>query len=80
MREINLTAAGSEQPSMERDARRYWRLRVLGVALSLSEEVREGNVLRNVLRFTNLDAAVDYDIRVNPSRGEAELYAEKASR
>ena len=64
-----MTATNGKQQEA-RDARRYWRLRVLGAALCESRELREGNVLR----FTNLDEAVDEDIRINPSRGEAELY------
>ncbi len=49
------------------DARRYRRLRVLGVAPDGSKHLQEGNVMR----FSNLDEYVDRDIRFMPSRGEA---------
>ena len=49
------------------DARRYRRLRVLGVAPSGSKHLEESNVMR----FTNLDQYTDRDLRFIPSRGEA---------
>jgi hypothetical protein len=69
-----LTEAQSEIERLERqleaaetDAKRYRRLRVLGCALYGTKELETALVTR----FTNLDAAVDEDIRINPSRGEA---------
>jgi len=58
----------AEVERLERDARRYWRLRVLGCAPSNSTHLRHGLVQV----FTNLDAHVDADIAAHPSRGEAE--------
>jgi hypothetical protein len=49
------------------DARRYRRLRLLGCAPCYTEYLRRGEVLR----FTNLDAYLDEDIKTVPSRGEA---------
>lgn len=48
------------------DARRYRRLRVLGVAPDGSKHLEEGRVMR----FTNLDEYTDRDLRFMPSRGE----------
>ncbi len=53
-----------ENPDV-RDARRYRRLRVLGVAVN-EKQLREGTVST----FTNLDALVDNDIKFQ-HRGEA---------
>lgn len=53
---------------IERDARRYRRLRILGVAPDGSQHLLQGTVLR----VTNLDAFVDHDLSVHRSRGEAE--------
>jgi len=58
--------------NLQRDAARYWRLRVLGCAPCGSTEL----ATQCVMRFTNLDAFVDADIRINPSRGETELYSQ----
>jgi hypothetical protein len=52
-----------------RDARRYWRLRVLGAAPFGSHHLADGTVIR----FTGLDAFLDEDIARTPDRGEAEL-------
>lgn len=50
------------------DAKRYRRLRVLGVAPHGSKHLEEGNVMR----FTNLDDYTDRDLRFVPSRGESQ--------
>jgi hypothetical protein len=49
-----------------RDALRYRRLQILGVAPYGSTELKLGLVMR----FTNLDNFVDADIKAHPSRGE----------
>lgn len=49
-----------------KDALRYRRLQILGVAPAGSTELKLGLVMR----FTNLDAFVDADIKAQPSRGE----------
>jgi hypothetical protein len=51
------------------DARRYWRLRVIGCAPSTAPQLKNGTVLT----FTSLDKFVDEDIENQPSRGESEL-------
>ena len=51
----------------EADARRYRRLQILGCAPDGSRNLDAGTVLR----FTNLDAFVDADLHLHPSRGEA---------
>ena len=62
-------APGPRAPTdIERDARRYRRLRVLGAAPGGSKQLDQGTVLR----FTNLDAFVDHDLTHYRSRGEAE--------
>jgi hypothetical protein len=48
------------------DARRYRRLRVLGCAPTGSRHLEHGEVMC----FTTLDAHIDGDIAVHPSRGE----------
>ena len=53
---------------LERDARRYRRLQILGCAVMDTPELDAGNVSR----FTNLDKIVDDDLKARPSRGEAE--------
>lgn len=66
---MQLAAMTAARDEVLRDARRYWRLRVLGAA--------PGGWSRypdiTFLCFTNLDAYVDEDIANQPSRGEAEL-------
>ncbi len=57
------------------DAKRYRRLRVLGVAPCHTEHLKNGNVMR----FTNLDDFVDGDLS-NYVRGEAALTASDQSR
>jgi hypothetical protein len=52
----------------DRDARRYRRLRVLGAAPSTSRQLKQGTVLIT----TNLDAFIDEDLRIRPSRGEVQ--------
>jgi hypothetical protein len=71
--ELNLpsSARGVGREEVARDARRYWRLRVLGCALAGTPQLASGRVSR----FTNLDAAIDADIGAHPDRGEAELAA-----
>lgn len=59
----------AEETVEVRDARRYWRLRVLGAAPYGTKHLDDGTVIR----FTTLDSFVDEDIARNPSRGEAEL-------
>lgn len=54
------------------DAKRYRRLRVIGAAPSSSVHLEN----RTCLRFTNLDAFVDGDIKIHPSRGEPEIEPE----
>jgi hypothetical protein len=56
-----------EQMSIEEDARRYRRLRVLGCAVMDTPQLAQGMVSR----FTNLDEIVDGDLRAHPNRGEA---------
>lgn len=51
-----------------RDARRYRRLQILGCAPGGSHELEQGHVLR----FTNLDKVIDDDLKIHPSRGEAD--------
>jgi hypothetical protein len=53
--------------ALDRDARRYRRLQVLGCAPDTWPGLEEGLVLR----FTNLDHFVDADLAATPSRGEA---------
>ena len=54
------------------DARRYRRLRVIGAALGDTEKVEGAQVgVSFVKRFQNLDEALDHDLRVHASRGEA---------
>lgn len=53
---------------LERDAVRYRRLQIFGGAPFGSAHLDNGTVLR----FTNLDEFVDSDLRLHPSRGEAE--------
>jgi hypothetical protein len=52
---------------LERDAKRYRRLRVVGVAPYNTPELERGFVLR----FTNLDEFMDAEFLAHPSRGEA---------
>lgn len=47
------------------DAARYRRLRILGVAVTLT-----GTEMMSLARFQKLDAIVDDDIRAVPNRGE----------
>lgn len=67
--EQQLAAMTAARDEALRDARRYWRLQVLGCAPSNSEHLNHGLVLR----FSNLDAHVDADIAAHPSRGESQL-------
>lgn len=50
------------------DAKRYRRLRVIGVAPSSTKQLEN----RTCLTFTNLDEFVDSDLAIQPSRGEVE--------
>jgi hypothetical protein len=59
-------AAQPPVPDDARDAARYRRLQILGCAPSGSTELKLGLLMR----FTNLDAFVDADIKAHPSRGE----------
>ena len=52
---------------VERDARRYRRLQVIGCAVM--NTARDAGL---VSRFSNLDAVVDADLRAQPNRGEAD--------
>ena len=55
--------------TIRRDARRYRRLQILGVATGaeFDTHLRTGTVMR----FSNLDEFVDEDLKWHPSRGEA---------
>lgn len=61
-------ALAARVAGLDRDAQRYRRLRILGAAPGLSKQLEQGTVLV----ATNLDRAVDEDMRVVPSRGEAD--------
>lgn len=60
--------------AVERDARRYRRLRVLGAAPFGSDLLETGGVMC----FTSLDAFIDEDLRAHPSRGETDPVAPAA--
>ena len=60
--------AALELESVKRDAKRYRRLRVIGVAPYGTRELEHGLVGR----FTNVDEFVDKDIADYPTRGESE--------
>lgn len=69
----NAKSAVSPSPNpnageVERDARRYRRLQVLGCAVMDTKQLQTGTVVR----FTGLDAIVDRDLAIYPSRGEAD--------
>lgn len=64
---VVMSPADAPAADVVRDARRYRRLQILGCAPSTSSQLDQGTVLA----FTNLDAFVDEDLRVHPSRGEA---------
>ncbi len=61
-------AGGSGDTASATDARRYRRLRVLGVEIPNLQPAADGIGLKC---FQNLDDVVDTDIRRNPTRGEA---------
>ena len=54
---------------LERDAARYQRLRILGVAPMGSQVLARGLVIR----FQTLDSFVDEDMKAHTSRGEAAM-------
>lgn len=60
-----------EIAAIVRDAMRYRRLRILGAAIGGSIHEQQGTVQR----FTNLDNAVDEDIKNQRTRGEAKEMA-----
>jgi hypothetical protein len=64
---IDLKQAPPQETSDALDARRYRRLQILGCAPAYTEHLEKGNVMR----FSNLDAFVDADLKTVPSRGEA---------
>ena len=59
------------------DALRYRRLQILGAFIpELQRDIPGLSELVGVKRFSNLDAILDADMRVHPSRGEARLSAD----
>ncbi|MFA5899410.1 MAG: hypothetical protein WC829_09900 [Hyphomicrobium sp.] len=63
---LYLAAGAQPLPTDAGDGVRYRRLRVLGCAPMLSENLEQGTVLR----FTNLDSFVDADLTNYPERGD----------
>jgi len=73
--DASLTAKGeTPTPEIARDAKRYRRLQILGAAPGGSKQLDQGTVLC----FTNLDAFIDHDLELHPSRGEAHPISEAA--
>jgi hypothetical protein len=60
---------------IERDARRYRRLQILGCVVM--DTRRDAGL---VSRFTNLDAIVDADLKAQPNRGEADPILDATAR
>jgi hypothetical protein len=67
LRDRELRTVAERLAQVERDAKRYRRLQILGCAPYGSQRLAQGTVLR----FTGLDAFVDDDLRRHASRGEA---------
>ena len=72
-RELDYTQSGKVTGPMiervaelEKDAKRYRRIRILGAAVGETKQLAQGTVLR----FQSLDGLLDKDISVFPSRGE----------